>query len=202
MRRRSALRKYGVVLLLLSPWIVGFIVFTGGPMIISLFWSFTHYDMASAPRWIGLDNYKFMFGLGHFTHSKLAPGAHDPYFWQAVRNTLYIIVFGRAATRRLRPAHGDAAHAPQARRQHVPHPVLHAVDGAQGGCGAGLRLSAQPNERAGDPAHQRGHGRTGAALVLRPHVGQTGTADHGAVGYRRRDRDLPRRPAERAARAL
>jgi multiple sugar transport system permease protein len=93
-RRRSALRKYGVVVLMLSPWIVGFIVFTGGPMIVSLFWSFTHYDMASAPRWIGLDNYKFMFGLGHFTHSSLAPGAHDPYYWQAVRNTLYIIVFG------------------------------------------------------------------------------------------------------------
>jgi len=89
-RRRSALRKYGVVLLLLSPWIIGFIVFTGGPMVISLFWSFTHYDMASAPRWIGLENYKFMFGIGKVN------GVHraDPYFWQSVKNTLFIIVFG------------------------------------------------------------------------------------------------------------
>ena len=95
LRRRAAWRKAGLVLLFLSPWIIGFVVFTGGPMVISFFWSFTHYDMASAPRWIGLDNYKYMFGLGHFTHSpKLPPGAHDPYYWQAVRNTLFIIAFG------------------------------------------------------------------------------------------------------------
>jgi len=89
-RRRSALRKYGVVLLLLSPWIIGFIVFTGGPMVVSFFWSFTHYDMASAPRWIGLENYKFMFGICKIN------GVHraDPYFWQSVKNTLFIIVFG------------------------------------------------------------------------------------------------------------
>ncbi len=37
--------RYGVVLLLLSPWIIGFLLFTAGPMLLSLFWSFTHYDM-------------------------------------------------------------------------------------------------------------------------------------------------------------
>jgi multiple sugar transport system permease protein len=89
-RRRAALRKYGAVLILLSPWIVGFVVFTLTPMIISLYWSFTHYDMASAPRWVGLDNYRFMFGVGKIHGIKAA----DPYFWTAVRNTLWIIVFG------------------------------------------------------------------------------------------------------------
>jgi multiple sugar transport system permease protein len=92
LRRRSALKKYGMVLLFLSPWIIGFVVFTGGPMVVSFFWSFTHYDMASAPKWIGLANYKFMFGVGHI--KGLPAGAHDPYFWTSVRNTLWIIVFG------------------------------------------------------------------------------------------------------------
>jgi len=89
-RRRAALRKYGAVLLLLSPWIIGFVVFTLTPMLISLYWSFTHYDMASTPRWVGLDNYRFMFGIGKIHGIKAA----DPYFWTAVKNTLWIIVFG------------------------------------------------------------------------------------------------------------
>ena len=79
-------------MLFLSPWIVGFCAFTLGPMILSLYWSFTHYDMVNTPHWIGLDNYKFMFGLGNI--KGLSPGAHDPYYWLCVRNTLWIIVFG------------------------------------------------------------------------------------------------------------
>ena len=91
-RRRSAVRKYGVVVLLLSPWIIGFVAFTLGPMILSFYWSFTHYDMVNAPRWIGLDNFKFMFGVGHI--QGMPPGAHDPNYWLCVRNTLWIILFG------------------------------------------------------------------------------------------------------------
>jgi multiple sugar transport system permease protein len=92
MRRRSAWRNNRIVLLMLAPWIIGFLAFTLGPMLLSLFWSFTHYDMASPAKWIGLDNYKFMFGVGHI--EGMAAGAHDPYYWTSVRNTLWIIVFG------------------------------------------------------------------------------------------------------------
>ncbi len=49
-RRRATLRRYGLVAAMLSPWIVGFIAFTAGPMIISLYYSFTHYDLASSPH--------------------------------------------------------------------------------------------------------------------------------------------------------
>jgi multiple sugar transport system permease protein len=35
--------------LFLAPWVVGFLVFTGGPMIASLVLSFTEYDVISAP---------------------------------------------------------------------------------------------------------------------------------------------------------
>jgi multiple sugar transport system permease protein len=44
--------------LFLAPWVVGFLVFTGGPMIASLVLSFTEYDVISAPQFVGLDNYR------------------------------------------------------------------------------------------------------------------------------------------------
>lgn len=39
------------------PWIVGLIVFWGGPILTSLYLSFTEYGITSAPKWIGLANY-------------------------------------------------------------------------------------------------------------------------------------------------
>lgn len=47
-------------LLFLAPWLIGLIVFTVGPMIASLYLSFTHYDILSPPRWAGLANYRQM----------------------------------------------------------------------------------------------------------------------------------------------
>ena len=79
-RRRSALRRQGVALLFMAPWIIGFSAFYVYPMAASLYFSFTHYDILSQPTWVGLANYRFMFG-------------GDGLFWQAVRNTLWIIAF-------------------------------------------------------------------------------------------------------------
>jgi multiple sugar transport system permease protein len=73
------LRRYGVVALFMSPWIVGFVAFYLYPMLASLFFSFTHYDILSTPQWVGLANYKFMF-------------TSDPNFWIAVRNTIWMIL--------------------------------------------------------------------------------------------------------------
>jgi len=44
--------------LTISPWIIGFIVFTAGPFLASLYFSFTKYNVLSSPEWIGLDNYQ------------------------------------------------------------------------------------------------------------------------------------------------
>jgi multiple sugar transport system permease protein len=44
--------------LFLAPWVIGFLVFTGGPMIASLVLSLTQYDVISAPRFVGLGNYR------------------------------------------------------------------------------------------------------------------------------------------------
>ena len=52
-RTREALEGY----LWLTPWLVGFVVFTLGPVLASLYLSFTAYHPARAPQWIGLQNY-------------------------------------------------------------------------------------------------------------------------------------------------
>jgi multiple sugar transport system permease protein len=80
-RRPRRWRERGAVLVYLSPWIVGFVLFTLAPMIASLYWSFTKYQLPGEPKWIGTLNYSFMF-------------TKDSNFWLAVRNTIWIIVVG------------------------------------------------------------------------------------------------------------
>jgi multiple sugar transport system permease protein len=77
-RRRAARRRRLLVLGLMSPWIVGFTVFFGYPLVASFYLSFTHYDLLAAPRWVGLANYDFML------HK-------DPQFTGAVKNTLWFM---------------------------------------------------------------------------------------------------------------
>jgi multiple sugar transport system permease protein len=42
----------------ISPWLVGFVIFTAAPMIISLALAFTNYDVLSAPQFVGLQNFE------------------------------------------------------------------------------------------------------------------------------------------------
>ncbi len=62
-----------------SPWIIGFVVFTGGPILFSVIMSFCHYDILNPARWVGLKNYKWIF-------------TQDPLFWKALWNTLYMVI--------------------------------------------------------------------------------------------------------------
>jgi len=48
--------------LFVSPWVIGFLALTLGPMLASLFFSFTQYDVLNEAHWIGLRNYGDMFG--------------------------------------------------------------------------------------------------------------------------------------------
>lgn len=59
---------------LIAPWLVGFVVFLGYPMLRSLYLSFTDYDLLSPPVWVGLRNYERIL--------------NDPDFWQSVKVTL------------------------------------------------------------------------------------------------------------------
>lgn len=47
--------------LFISPWIIGFLVFTLGPMVASLFFSFTQYGVLTEARWVGAKNYVDLF---------------------------------------------------------------------------------------------------------------------------------------------
>ena len=42
---------------LLAPYVLLFLLFTVLPVVISIFFSFTHFNMLEAPRWIGWENY-------------------------------------------------------------------------------------------------------------------------------------------------
>jgi multiple sugar transport system permease protein len=63
-----------------GPAVLGFLVFSLGPMIASAYLSLTRYDVVSAPEFIGLDNYRYLM-------------REDPAFWPSVKVTLiYAIV--------------------------------------------------------------------------------------------------------------
>ncbi|KWV32169.1 ABC transporter permease [Micromonospora rifamycinica] len=62
----------------LSPWLIGLMGVTAVPMLLSLWLSFTNYDILtplSEVEWVGLANYERMFTA-------------DPSYWHAVRVTL------------------------------------------------------------------------------------------------------------------
>jgi multiple sugar transport system permease protein len=61
--------------LYLAPVLIGFVAFTLGPVIASLYLSFTRYEIASSPVFTGLTNYRELLG------------AH--LFWEVVGNTFY-----------------------------------------------------------------------------------------------------------------
>jgi multiple sugar transport system permease protein len=44
-----------------APWLIGFLVLTLGPMVASLFFSFTQYDVLNEARWVGIRNYQELF---------------------------------------------------------------------------------------------------------------------------------------------
>jgi multiple sugar transport system permease protein len=77
-RRRAAWRRRRLVALLMAPWAIGFSVFFGYPLVMSVYLSFTHYDLLSSPKWIGWANYKYLF-------------TQDPQVGPAVKNTLWLI---------------------------------------------------------------------------------------------------------------
>jgi multiple sugar transport system permease protein len=45
-----------------SPWIIGFVFFTAGPMLFSAAMAFTTWDLINSPRWVGLDNWRLIAG--------------------------------------------------------------------------------------------------------------------------------------------
>ena len=60
MNKKSFWKKSTPYLFIL-PWIIGFLVFTAGPLILSLIMSFFDWPITGSPEFIGLGNYVKMF---------------------------------------------------------------------------------------------------------------------------------------------
>ncbi|MET7883377.1 carbohydrate ABC transporter permease [Streptomyces avermitilis] len=74
--RRENLAGY----LFMSPWIAGFLLLTAGPMVASLYFAFTDYNLFNSPKWVGLDNFTKMFD--------------DPRWQKSVEVTAKYVVIG------------------------------------------------------------------------------------------------------------
>src|SRR5262249_37607725 len=70
LQRREAIEGYLCIL----PWIVGFVLFGGGPILASAGISLTDWTLLSSPQWVGFKNYVTLW--------------NDPLFWIALRVTL------------------------------------------------------------------------------------------------------------------
>ncbi|MEC0184582.1 sugar ABC transporter permease [Paenibacillus peoriae] len=60
----------------ISPWLIGFVGLTLGPILFSIYMSFTNWDLFQSPSFIGLDNYKTLL-------------TDDLLFWKSVGNTFF-----------------------------------------------------------------------------------------------------------------
>ena len=104
--------------LFLSPNLIGFLLFFAGPLLLSLYFSFTNWDAFGTRDWIGLENYASLFNL---TFAALASpgqlgrevmdvtvydelarisllgrsyliGAQDKLFWISLKNTIQYVI--------------------------------------------------------------------------------------------------------------
>ena len=64
---------------MLAPMLAGLLLFFGYPLIASIFYSFTRFDLVSPPEFIGLRNYEYLF-------------TKDPKVWIAAGNTLWFVL--------------------------------------------------------------------------------------------------------------
>lgn len=75
-RWRRGRREWTRFYLFISPWLIGLIVFTGGPLLFSLYAGFTRWNGVGVPSWVGLQNFDEMVTI-------------DPDFFPTIGRTLY-----------------------------------------------------------------------------------------------------------------
>ena len=64
--------------LFVAPWVLGFLIFTIGPMLASVYFAFSEYSVLSRAKWVGLDNFVKMF-------------TRDRLFRLSLYNTAYFV---------------------------------------------------------------------------------------------------------------
>lgn len=75
LRRREVWWGYAF----LSPWLIGFLMLTAGPIIASVVYSFCHYDVLHPAQYVGVENYRQLL-------------FDDPLFWRSLGNTAYMML--------------------------------------------------------------------------------------------------------------
>ncbi|OCG74745.1 carbohydrate ABC transporter permease [Microbacterium sediminis] len=83
MRRRESLAAFGF----LSPWLIGFAVFTAWPILYSAYLSLTDYDVINDARFVGWSNYQELF-----SDPKVSLALGNTLFFTIVQVPLYVIV--------------------------------------------------------------------------------------------------------------
>jgi multiple sugar transport system permease protein len=73
-------RDHSAGYLFLLPWFIGFFGLTIGPIVSSLYLSFTDFDLLTTPAWVGMDNYIRIFTA-------------DPKFIASMRVTIFFVIF-------------------------------------------------------------------------------------------------------------
>ena len=79
-RKKEAGRDNKAGYLFLLPWLIGLVVITIGPLLASLYLSFTRYSLIQAPQWIGVENYVHMFS--------------DSRWWKSLQVTFTYVIVG------------------------------------------------------------------------------------------------------------
>ncbi|WP_051556718.1 carbohydrate ABC transporter permease [Alkalihalobacterium bogoriense] len=77
-QKKKALKETLTGYAIISPWLIGFILLIAGPMLVSLYLSFTNYDLLSSPNWIGIQNYINVL-------------TNDPRFVQSLKVTMIFV---------------------------------------------------------------------------------------------------------------
>jgi multiple sugar transport system permease protein len=87
--RRATLQRAETLagLAFISPWFIGFLIFTAGPMVASLVLSLTDYSILQAPSFIGLANYQQLI-----TDPKVALSLSNSIYYALLNVPLSIIV--------------------------------------------------------------------------------------------------------------
>lgn len=86
-RARARRRNLFSALLFLSPWMIGFLVFTAWPMIYSAYLSLTDYDVINDPEFVGIENYVAMA-----SDEKLLLALGNTAFFALLQVPMYVVV--------------------------------------------------------------------------------------------------------------
>jgi len=81
----KSIREHMWFWIFVAPWVFGFVVFTLGPLIMSIIMSFTNWDIFNPPKFIGLENYERLL-------------FNDPVFTKSIKNTVFYALISNFLT--------------------------------------------------------------------------------------------------------